>query len=274
MTANKPESQAMNLSTDKMLAEVDGHIGWMIFNNPQKRNAISHEMRAASLQILQAFENESNVRVVILKGAGEHAFISGADINQFEKGERGEEQRRQQEETSENLRLCYDNYSKPIVSMIHGYCLGGGVLTAMATDIRIASDDAQFGIPAARLGVAYPVYGTRKLIDLVGPAKTKEILFTANRFNAAEAHRIGLINQVVPRAELENTVRKLAATLCDNAPLSIRAAKLMIDEIMKDESVRNKTSCDAVLAACMGSADFVEGRRAFAEKRRPVFQGK
>ena len=118
------------------------------------------------------------------------------------------------------------------------------------------------------------MYGTKKLIDLVGPAKAKEILFTANRLDAAEAHRIGLLNQVVPRSELESTVRKLAATLCDNAPLSIRAAKLMIDEIMKDESNRNKAACDAVLAACMKSDDFVEGRRAFAEKRRPAFKGK
>ncbi len=264
----------MQLSSEKMIAEVDGHIGWLTFNNPQKRNAISHEMRAACLEALDAFEKDENVRVVILKGAGEHAFISGADINQFEKGERGEEQRRLQEETSEKLRLRYDDFSKPIVAMIHGFCLGGGLLTAMATDIRIASDDAVFGIPAARLGVAYPMYGTKKLIDLVGPAKAKEILFTANRLDAAEAHRIGLLNQVVPRSELESTVRKLAATLCDNAPLSIRAAKLMIDEIMKDESNRNKAACDAVLAACMKSDDFVEGRRAFAEKRRPAFKGK
>ncbi len=263
----------MKLSTSKMIAEIDGHIGWMIFNNPEKRNAISHEMRAGALEILDAFEKDDSVRVVILKGAGDHAFISGADINQFEKGERGEEQRRQQGETSEKLRLRYDQYPKPIVAMIHGYCLGGGLLTAMATDIRIASDDAQFGIPAARLGVAYPMYGTRKLIDLVGPAKAKEILFTANRLNAAEAHRIGLINQIVPRAGLESAVRKLAATLCDNAPLSIRAAKIMIDEIMKDESVRDRAACEAALATCMKSADFIEGRRAFTEKRRPVFKG-
>ena len=264
----------MKLSTDKMIATIEGHIGWMIFNNPQKRNALSHEMRAAALEILDAYDKDENVRVVILKGAGEHAFISGADINQFEKGERGEEQRRDQEAVSERLRLRYDQLTKPVVAMIHGYCLGGGLLTAMATDIRIASDDAQFGIPAARLGVAYPMYGTRKLIDLVGPAKAKEILFTANRLDAQEAHRIGLVNQVVPRAELDATVRKLAATLCDNAPLSIRAAKIMINEIMQDENVRDVNACKAALATCMQSADFIEGRRAFAEKRRPAFQGK
>ncbi len=141
----------MKLSTDKMLAEVDGHIGWMTFNNPEKRNALSHEMRAAALEILAEFEKDDRVRVVILKGAGDQAFISGADINQFDKGEKGEEQRRQQSNISDELRQRYDHYSKPIIAMIHGYCLGGGLLTAMAVDIRIASEDAQFGIPAGRL---------------------------------------------------------------------------------------------------------------------------
>lgn len=264
----------MKLSTDKMLAEVDGHIGWMIFNNPEKRNALSHEMRAAALEILDAFEKDDRVRVVILRGSGEQAFISGADINQFEKGEKGEEQRRQQASISDELRQRYDHYSKPVIAMIHGYCLGGGLLAAMAVDMRIASEEAQFGIPAGRLGIAYPMYGIRKLVDLVGPAKAKEILFSANRINAAEALRIGLVNQVVPRAELENTVRKLAASICDNAPLSIRAAKVMIDEIMKDESLRDHEACDRAHDACMKSSDFVEGRRAFAEKRKPVFAGK
>lgn len=264
----------MQLSTDKMIADVDGHIGWMTFNNPQKRNAMSHDMRVGILEILDAFEKDDTVRVVIMKGAGEHAFISGADINQFEKGERGEEQRREQSAVSERLRERLASYPKPIVAMIHGYCLGGGLLTAMAADIRIASADAQFGIPAARLGVAYPLSGTRKLIELVGSAKAKEILFTGNRIGPNEARDIGLLNQVVTREELEPAVRKLAATLCENAPLSIRAAKVMVDELMKDEGQRDTAACDAVLQACMASEDFVEGRRAFAEKRKPVFKGK
>ena len=264
----------MKLSTDKMIAEVDGHIGWMTFNNPEKRNALSHEMRVAALEILDAFEKDNRVRVVILKGAGDHAFISGADINQFDKKNAAGEIQRPQANISEELRDRYDQYSKPIIAMIHGYCLGGGLLAAMAVDIRIASEDAQFGIPAGRLGIAYPMYGVRKLVDLVGPAKAKEILFSANRFDAAEALRIGLVNQVVPRAELEKTVRKLAASICDNAPLSMRAAKVVIDELMKDESARDLVACQNVQEACAQSSDFVEGRRAFAEKRRPVFQGK
>ena len=250
------------------------NIGWMTFNNPEKRNALSHEMRAAALEILDAFEKDSRVRVVILKGAGEHAFISGADINQFNKNDEDAGQRRQQSNISDELRQRYDHYSKPLIAMIHGYCLGGGLLAAMAVDIRIASDDAQFGIPAGRLGIAYPLYGVRKLVDLVGPAKAKEILFSANRFGAAEALRIGLVNQVVPRSELETTVRKLAASICDNAPLSMRAAKVVIDELMKDESERDLAICDRVQQDCAQSADFIEGRRAFAEKRRPVFLGK
>lgn len=262
----------MKLSTHKMIAEVDGHIGWMIFNNPEKRNAFDHEMRAVALEILKAFEHDERVRVVILRGAGEHAFISGADISQFDKSQNAEAQRPQN--ISDELRQCYDHYSKPIIAMIHGYCLGGGLLTAMAVDMRIASEDAQFGIPAGRLGIAYPLYGVRKLTQLVGPAKAKEILFTANRIDAREAHRIGLVNQVVPRSELETTVRAIAQAMCENAPLSIRASKVMIDELMKDAGERDVAACEAVQAACTQSEDFREGRKAFAEKRKPQFAGR
>lgn len=263
----------MKVSSDKMLAEITGHIGWMTFNNPEKRNAISHEMRVASLEILDEFDRNDSVRVVVLKGAGEHAFISGADIGQFERNERGEELRRQHEDISERLRLRYETFAKPIIAMIHGYCLGGGLLTAMAADLRIASEDAQFGIPAARLGVAYPVHGVRKLLALVGPAHAKEILFTGDRFGAQEALRIGLVNHVVARSELEAVVRRLADTLCNNAPLSVRAAKIMIEQLMMDGADRNDVACAEALAACMKSDDFKEGRRAFAEKRNPVFKG-
>lgn len=263
----------MNLSSSKMIGNVEGHIGWMIFNNPEKRNAISHEMRVAALEILEHFANNDQVRVVMMKGAGGKAFVSGADISQFDPGEKGEAQRRHEAETSLALRRAHTQFSKPVVAVIEGYCLGGGVLAAMMADIRIASDDAIFGIPAARLGIGYPADGVRRLVDLVGPAKAKEILFTGGRFDAGEALRIGLINTMVPRLELENRARDFAAVISDNAPLSIRAAKVTVDQILLDESQRDDAAVSEAIARCANSADFAEGRKAFAQKRRPAFTG-
>jgi len=263
----------LRLSTDRMIAEKDGATGWMIFNNPEKRNAVSHDMRVAILEILNAFEQDDEVRVIVLKGAGDKAFVSGADISQVGDRSIDDAVRREREETSDRAQSRYGECKKPIIAMIHGYCLGGGMLTALNADIRIASQDAWFGIPAARLGVAYPMRGVRKLIDVVGPAKAKEILFTGRRYSAQEALDMGLVNTVTARSELEAHVRDLAATLAENAPLSIRAAKTMIDELRKDAAERDLAACESALQAAMTSADLAEGRKAFSEKRRPVFKG-
>lgn len=263
----------MKLSSTKMIGKVDGHIGWMIFNNPEKRNAISHEMRVAALEILEHFASNDQVRVVMMKGAGGKAFVSGADISQFDPGEKGEAQRRHEAETSLALRRAHTQFAKPVIAVIEGYCLGGGVLAAMSADIRIAADNAVFGIPAARLGIAYPVDGVRRLVDLVGPAKAKEILFTGSRFDAAEALRIGLINTMAPRPELEARARELAETICENAPLSIRASKITVDQCLLERDQRDEAACRAAIETCANSADFAEGRKAFAEKRQPVFTG-
>lgn len=264
----------MKLSTDKMLARKDGHIGWMTFNNPEKRNAQSHEMRVAVLQILQDFEADDDIRVIVMHGAGDKAFVSGADISQFEKRADDAAMKAEHERVSQAVAALYDSLQKPLIAMIQGYCLGGGLQTALSADIRIASDDAQFGIPAGRLGVAYQWWGIRKVVDAVGPAKAKEILFTARRFSAQEALGMGLVNQVAPKAELEATVRKLAAMIADNAPLSLRGSKLMIDQAMKDPGERDMAAVNAARERAMSSEDFKEGRRAFLEKRKPVWRGR
>jgi enoyl-CoA hydratase len=263
----------MQLGTDKMIAEKADGIGWMTFNQPERRNAISHEMRVAILQILEDFENDDAVRVIVMTGAGDKAFVSGSDISKGEKGGATPQQLEEQGQVSERMRQRYETVSKPLIAMIRGFCLGGGVATALQADLRIAADDAQFGVPAARLGNAYNWDYTRKLVEIVGPARAKEILLTAKRYSAAEALQMSLVHQVVPGTELEATVRALAASIADNAPLSLRAAKVMVDEAARDAGERDMAAVEAMRKLCLNSDDFREGRRAFMEKRKPVWTG-
>ena len=260
--------------TDKMLSRIEGGIGWMTFNNPERHNAISYEMRLAILTILDTFEKDPGVRVIVMRGAGEKAFVSGSDISQFDKNRDTAEQQAEYDRVSAEVQKRYASLSKPLIAMIQGYCLGGGLQTALAADIRVAADNAQFGIPAGRLGIAYAADSVRRLMDMVGPAKAKEILFTARRFSAAEALQMGLVNTVVPLADLEQTVREMAETIAGNAPLSLLAAKRAVDELVKDASDRDMGLVKEVSARAMGSEDFKEGRRAFMEKRKPVWQGR
>ena len=158
--------------------------------------------------------------------------------------------------------------------MIQGYYLGAGLGMALNADIRIASEDAQFGVPVARLGHGYSYRGTKVLVDLVGSTYTKEILFTGRRFTAGEALQMGLINRVVHREKLEETVRELAATIAENAPLTIRATKACVWEALKDLDLRDLALCERLINACTASQDYIEGQNAFMEKRRPVFVGR
>lgn len=264
----------MKLDTDKMIAEKDGGIGWMTFNNPERRNAMSLEMWAAAETILTEFERDDAIRVIVMKGAGDKAFVSGADISQFEEKRSNAAAAEEYSRISESARMMMQSTQKPLIAMIRGFALGGGLGVAMKADLRFASDDSQFGIPAARLSIAYTFDNLKNLVDLVGPSVAKEILFSARRISADEALRIGLVNRVVPAAELEKTVRDFAATLVENAPLSIKASKLTINEIMKDRADRSNDLVDELTRACFDSADYTEGRKAFMEKRKPAFTGR
>ncbi|MFI5317847.1 MAG: enoyl-CoA hydratase-related protein, partial [Myxococcota bacterium] len=196
--------------TEKLLVDVDDGVARLIFNNPSKRNALSVEMRTALPKLLQSLQDDSEVRVLVLTGAGKEAFISGADISEFGDRRTSPEARAEYDrETAESGR-AWQSFEKPILAMIRGFCIGGGLLTALQADIRIASDDAQFGVPAARLGLGYGYGGVEALSQIVGPAWTAEILFTARRLSAAEALSIGLVNRVVASDRLENEVTALA----------------------------------------------------------------
>lgn len=258
----------------KMLAATEDGVGIVIFNQPEKRNAMSVEMWEGLGTILDGFSADPKIRSIVLTGAGEKAFVSGADISQFEKRRANADDQRNYNEMIAVNRVKYEDFSKPMIARIQGFCLGGGLAIAMQADIRIASMDSQFGIPAARLGIAYGPESVKQLVNLVGPAHARMILYTAKRMNAAEAERIGLINKAVPVEELSAAVLDIARAISENAPLSIAASKLTIGEVLKDAQDRNMEAVRQIGVTCFNSADYEEGRRAFMEKRRPVFLGR
>ncbi|MBV8151944.1 MAG: enoyl-CoA hydratase/isomerase family protein [Candidatus Eremiobacteraeota bacterium] len=257
----------------KITTRKDGAIGWLIFDNPERRNAVSLEMWEAIPVVLDDFEGDPGIRVIVLTGAGEKAFVSGADISQFEERRSSPELIEAYDRVSGTGRQRLRDATKPTLAMIRGYCIGGGLSTALACDLRVASDDARFGIPAAKLGIGYRYGAVRELVNVIGPAYAREVLFTGRQFSAEEALRMGLVNRVTAGVRLEEEVRGYCDAMAANAPLSIRAAAFVIRELGKDESERDRAACDAAVAACFTSADYVEGRTAFMEKRRPVFMG-
>jgi len=264
----------MKLKTDKMIAEKDGPIGWMIFNNPERRNAVSLAMREAMVTIFEAFGRDDEVRVLVLKGAGDKAFVSGADISEFKERRNSAEAEALYSAAADRSRRAMEAFDKPIIAMIHGFCVGGGLATAIACDLRIASDSSQFGIPAAKLGLGYAYSSLKQLTDVVGPAAAKEILFTGWRFNAEKALRMGLVNEVVAAGRLEAMVRDYADEIAANAPLTVKAAKATIGEIFKRDQDKDLGAIEAMVKRCFDSEDYREGREAFMAKRKPVFVGR
>jgi enoyl-CoA hydratase/carnithine racemase len=261
-------------ATDKIQSRKEGGIGWLIFNNPEKRNAVSPEMSQAAGDVLEDFTADPAVRVVILRGTGDKAFISGADISTFEKNRSTPETREHWEKIRARARKLLAGMEKPTIAMIRGYCLGGGMGWALACDLRVCSEDAQFGIPAARLSIGYGADSISSLMALVGPSTAKEVLYTARRYTAQEALRLGLVNQVVPVTDLEDYVRSYAETIANNAPLSILSSKTAVNELLKDPAQRDMDLVKKRAEAASASQDHIEGRKAFLEKRKPVFTGK
>jgi enoyl-CoA hydratase/carnithine racemase len=256
-----------------MLSRKDGHIGYVIFNNPERRNAVSLEMWEATARILEEFDRDKDVRVVVLTGAGDKAFVSGADISRFEDERANEEAIVRYNQTVERANTAVYDFPKPTIAMIRGYCVGGGVGLALSCDLRICSDDSRFAVPAAKLGLGYPFHGLKKLVDVVGISFAKEIFYTARQFDAEEARVMGLVNRVVPAAELDAYVKNYAQTIGENAPLTIATTKFTIGEVVKDEGKRDLAKSAAMVKQCFESQDYTEGRRAFMEKRKPVFTG-
>jgi enoyl-CoA hydratase len=264
----------VDTGTERLLVDVDGGVARVTFNNPRKHNALSADMLAALPAALATLQADPGVRVVVLTGAGDRAFVSGADISEFEERRTTVEARSGYDRAWAAVNAAWAGLDKPILAMIRGYCIGGGLLTALRADVRVAAEGSQFGVPAARLGLGYGFAGVRALVDLVGPSWTAEILFSARRLSAAEALRIGLVNRVVPVERLEDEVMELAGSIRDNAPLTVAACKAAIRAAVSDPDRRDLGRVAELIEACFRSEDYVEGQRAFREKRAPRFRGR
>ena len=263
----------MELSTQKILAHNDGPIGRIILNNPERRNAISLDMWQGISEAFDQFSENPKIRCVVMSGSEDKAFASGADISQFKERRSNADAAEEYARISMAGRQKMLHCEKPFIAQIRGFCMGGGLGIALAADIRIASEDAQFGVPAARLSIAYDRLNLGNLVALVGPSKAKEILLTAKRYSGLEAEKMGLINSCVPISDLETAVADITDRISENAPLSMKASKLTINELMKDDSAFDGALVDQLTRDCFDSKDYQEGQEAFLNKRKPVFTG-
>ena len=269
-----PPADRIEHAGGKMLGSVQDGVGTIVFNQPEKRNAMSVEMWDGMTAMLDAWRDDPAVRVVVLTGAGDKAFVSGADISQFGQSRSNAEAQKEYDKLTSSGRAKLASFPKPVIARIQGFCLGGGLGIAMQADLRIAADDAQFGIPAAKLGIAYSFAMVSRLTALIGPSDARMLLFTGDRIDAAEALRLKLVNRVVPAAELSATVDKIARTIAGNAPLSTTGMKLISNNVLLDPADRDMEAVDRAVLTCFDSVDYTEGRTAFMEKRKPNFQGK
>jgi len=259
----------MSLGVDKR-----GAVGWIVFDQPAKRNAISGAMWRGIPPAMARFDADPEVRCVAFRGAGSEAFAAGADISEFESLRAERAAVAEYDDLLDRVLHAIQDSRKPSLAMIHGFCLGGGLEVALACDLRYCGASAQFGIPAAKLGLAYNAEGHKRLLETVGHARAREVMFLGRRYGAEEGFDMGLVNRVFPDAELENEVEKILATLCDNAPLSIANSKTILEEYVKSAGAPDAARMREAIERCARSADYEEGRRAFMEKRKPRFRGR
>ncbi len=259
--------------TGQVHIQREDQIGVIVLDHPERHNAISSAMWQGLLDAATEFASDENIRAVLLRGEGDRAFAAGADISEFDEKRTDSSSNDEYDTVSNRAYVALVTMPKPLVAMVHGYCIGGGLAVALTADLRIASDDASFTIPAARLGLGYRAEGLGRLVQLIGPSATKRILFLADRFGAEEALNMGIINRVVLKAGLEAATYEWMNIICQNAPLTIRAAKAATDEWTKPESLRNFDEINDLVNACFDSADYREGVDAFMAKRTPRFSG-
>lgn len=264
----------MSHGSNRMLAKKDGSTGWIIFNHPARRNAMSLDMWQALPRILDDFESDAGIRSIVLMGAGSEAFVAGADISEFETHRATPQAVMDYEVLVDAATDRLAQSPLPVIALIRGFCIGGGLAIALSCDLRIATPLSSFAIPAAKLGLGYRHGGIRTLVNLVGPAFAREIFFTARQFSVEEARQMRLINRVESASDIEGFVRNYCAMIEGNAPLTIRAAKRTMREISMAPDGFDAELCERLVRECFASEDYTEGRRAFMQKRKPEFHGR
>ena len=261
------------MSAGRLVVEKRGAVGWIVFDSPARPNAINGAMWRGIPEAMAAFDADREVRCVAFRGAGMEAFASGADISEFEKNRADCSAVAQYDGLLDRVLHAIQDSRKPSVAMIHGFCMGGGLEIALACDLRYSGESGQFGIPAAKLGLAYNVEGHKRLLETVGHARAREIMFLGRRYSASEALAMGLVHAIFPDNSLEAETGKIVATLCDNAPLSIANSKTILEEYVKSSGAADASRMHEAIERCAKSADYEEGRRAYMEKRKPRFKG-
>ncbi len=260
--------------TDRVETWLEASTLHIRFNNPARHNALSVDMWEAVPALLALARDDDRVRLVVFSGAGEKAFVSGADISQFEDMRAAREAVSRYEAMAEDALMAIHDFAKPTLACIRGWCIGGGVNVAISCDIRIASTDSVFSIPAARLGLGYRYSAMKNLVDLIGPGAAKDLFFTARRIDAAEARALGLVTRVGTPEAMGAMLAEYTAALADNAPLTVMAGKAITREILKPSPELDMELCAGLIRGCFESADYTEGRTAFMQKRKPVFTGR
>jgi enoyl-CoA hydratase/carnithine racemase len=261
------------MSEGRLRAEKRGAVGWVVFDQPAKMNAINDAMWRAIPEAMARFDADREVRCVAFRGEGTQAFAAGADISQFEAIRDDEAAVVEYDDLLDRVLHAIQDSRKPSVALIHGVCMGGGLEVALACDLRYCGASAQFAIPAAKLGLAYNVEGHKRLLETVGHARAREIMFLGRRYDAGEASAMGLVHRVLPDAELDAYVDGVIATLLANAPLAIANSKTILEEFAKSLGAPDAEAMRAAMRRCAQSEDYKEGRRAFMQKRKPDFKG-
>ena len=260
------------MSKGKLRVERDGPVGRLVLDNPQRRNAINADMWRAIAPAIASFNADDTIRCIVIRGEGTQAFAAGADISEFETNRSSQDQVEEYEAATGAAHLAIETAPKPVIALIHGFCVGGGMALALSCDLRYADASSRFAVPAARLGLGYGVHGTGRLVATVGHAVAREIMFSARRYDSAEALAMGLVNRVLPDADLDAYVQQVATEFSSNAPMTIAASKAVINALV--EPAGDFSAVQAAILRCMKSEDYIEGRRAFMEKRKPVFKGR
>ena len=258
----------------KIRAGTVDQVGHIVINNPERHNAIGLDMWEAATEVVETMSEDNDVRLLILSGAGGKAFASGADISKFEKERSTRKDVLHYQATSSRFYNALQNFPKPTIAAIRGYCIGGGLALAICCDLRICETRSRFGIPAARLGLGYGYPGIKRLADVIGTSMAKEIFFTARQFSAQEAFDMGLVNRVLEEPVFDAFIEDYARRIRENAPMTIATIKAVALDIDRDPADRDLAKLDAMVEACFDSEDYIEGRRAFMEKRKPQFKGR